>query len=245
MIKKIFAFLAVVSATANTDALTTLKESQYLNTSGTAWSTPPRPLLTAEDKTRFLNPSVQVKIYANGQGKITETTILKSSGNTLLDMEIIRSIHASRFKPYTENGIATPFYVIQPFILWNGDNLNTKHCVFSFNSRVWAQQQRGQKTPFKYMQQPKLSLFSQYTMGESLTIKFEFTVNKRGKPQHISFIENTAHPEINDAIKYALIHSKIESLQPINTQQVFKDEISFLPKECKYHKVKIMLNPAS
>lgn len=84
--------------------------------SGIAWKRKPNIKITDSDLKTISNSTVMVRVDVDENGKI-RATITQSSGSAKVDREIKRAVEAARFSPYTENGVAVPFYANQPFRL--------------------------------------------------------------------------------------------------------------------------------
>ncbi len=50
------------------------------------------------------------------RGTPQQMVVLRSSGFVRLDDSALATVRATRFKPYTENGVALPFWVVMPLI---------------------------------------------------------------------------------------------------------------------------------
>ena len=59
---------------------------------------------------------VHVRVLVDTQGLPRETVVVRSSGYARLDESALATVRATRFKPYTENGVARPFWVVMPLI---------------------------------------------------------------------------------------------------------------------------------
>jgi protein TonB len=59
---------------------------------------------------------VDVRVLVDARGAPRETVIVRSSGYLRLDEAALATVRATRFKPYTENGVAMPFWVVMPLI---------------------------------------------------------------------------------------------------------------------------------
>jgi len=59
---------------------------------------------------------VQVKVLVDAQGLPRQLLLLRSSGFPRLDESALATVRATRFKPYTEDGVAQPFWVVMPLI---------------------------------------------------------------------------------------------------------------------------------
>jgi protein TonB len=64
---------------------------------------------------------VQVKVRVDEQGQPDRFVIERSSGHRLLDEAALQTVRATRFRPYRENGVALPFWVVMP-LLFELDN---------------------------------------------------------------------------------------------------------------------------
>lgn len=83
---------------------------------GVAWKRKPKPRLTQNDLKNVSNTAVIVRIDVDAKGRI-KARIVQSSGDAKVDREVIRAVQAGQFQPYTENGVAIPFFAEQPFHL--------------------------------------------------------------------------------------------------------------------------------
>ena len=81
-----------------------------------AWKRKPKVRIDNSDLKRVDNTTVIIRIDVDDQGRI-KARIKQSSGDSRVDRELIRAVQAARFHPYTENGVAMPFYAEQPFQL--------------------------------------------------------------------------------------------------------------------------------
>ncbi|MCL4183144.1 MAG: energy transducer TonB [Burkholderiaceae bacterium] len=59
---------------------------------------------------------VHVRVLVDAQGLPREMQVVRSSGYARLDESALATVRATRFKPYTENGVAQPFWVVMPLI---------------------------------------------------------------------------------------------------------------------------------
>jgi protein TonB len=59
---------------------------------------------------------VQVRVRIDEQGLPERFAIERSSGHRLLDDAALQTVRATRFKPYRENGVAMPFWVVMPLL---------------------------------------------------------------------------------------------------------------------------------
>lgn len=59
---------------------------------------------------------VDVRVLVDARGAPRETVVVRSSGYPRLDEAALATVRATRFKPYAENGVAMPFWVVMPLI---------------------------------------------------------------------------------------------------------------------------------
>lgn len=59
---------------------------------------------------------VHVRVLVDAAGLPREMLVVRSSGYPRLDEAALATVRATRFKPYTENGVALPFWVVMPLI---------------------------------------------------------------------------------------------------------------------------------
>lgn len=59
---------------------------------------------------------VQVRVRVDEHGRPERFVVLRSSGFERLDDAALATVRATRFKPYTEDGVARPFWVVMPLV---------------------------------------------------------------------------------------------------------------------------------
>lgn len=59
---------------------------------------------------------VEVRVLVDVAGAPRETVVVHSSGYPRLDEAALATVRATRFKPYAENGVPMPFWVVMPLI---------------------------------------------------------------------------------------------------------------------------------
>lgn len=59
---------------------------------------------------------VQVRVRVDEQGRPERFVVLRSSGSERLDEAALATVRATRFKPYREDGVARPFWVVMPLV---------------------------------------------------------------------------------------------------------------------------------
>lgn len=60
--------------------------------------------------------SVHVRVLVDARGMPQQMVVIRSAGFARLDDAALATVRATRFKPYTENGVALPFWVVMPLI---------------------------------------------------------------------------------------------------------------------------------
>jgi periplasmic protein TonB len=59
---------------------------------------------------------VQVRVRVDEQGRPERWLVVRPSGSNRLDEAAVATVRATRFKPYTENGVPQPFWVLMPLV---------------------------------------------------------------------------------------------------------------------------------
>lgn len=59
---------------------------------------------------------VDVRVLVDEKGRPSEMLVLRSSGSPRLDAAALATVRATRFKPYAEDGVALPFWVVMPLL---------------------------------------------------------------------------------------------------------------------------------
>lgn len=74
------------------------------------------PVLTYPSMSKRLREAgqVHVRVLVDASGQPQQMTLIKSSGFPRLDDAAQTTVRATRFRPYTENGVAQPFWVVMP-----------------------------------------------------------------------------------------------------------------------------------
>jgi protein TonB len=81
-----------------------------------AYLTPPVLVYPATSKRFGESGQVNVRVLVDADGKPREMLVLKSSGFQRLDDSALATVRATRFKPYAENGVPQPFWVVMPLV---------------------------------------------------------------------------------------------------------------------------------
>jgi protein TonB len=78
--------------------------------------TPPQLRYPAASQRLREQGTVQVRVLVDPRGAPQQMQLVRSSGFTRLDDAALDTVRATRFKPYAENGVALPFWVVMPLI---------------------------------------------------------------------------------------------------------------------------------
>lgn len=81
-----------------------------------AYLTPPVLTYPATSKRFGESGDAQVRILVDAEGMPRQMQMIKSTGYQRLDDSALATVRATRFKPYTENGIPQPFWVVMPLV---------------------------------------------------------------------------------------------------------------------------------
>ncbi len=81
-----------------------------------AWKRKPQPKFVHSDLKNLSNDMILVRLNVDAKGKI-KAEIRQGSGNSKVDREFLRAVQSAQFYPYTEDGVAVPFYADQSFRL--------------------------------------------------------------------------------------------------------------------------------
>jgi periplasmic protein TonB len=112
---------AAVSAPPAPAAAAAPPAERQVQISQVAYLTPPvlsYPLAARRQREQGL---VQVKVRVDEQGRPERYAVERSSGHPVLDDAALQTVRATRFKPYRENGVPMPFWVVMP-LLFELDN---------------------------------------------------------------------------------------------------------------------------
>ncbi len=78
--------------------------------------TPPTLLYPLASRRLREQGEAQVRVRVDEQGRPDRVLLVRSTGSERLDEVALATVRATRFKPYTENGTARPFWVLMPLI---------------------------------------------------------------------------------------------------------------------------------
>ncbi|WP_430418972.1 energy transducer TonB [Methylibium petroleiphilum] len=78
--------------------------------------TPPNLVYPTASKRLNESGRVHVRVMVDDKGLPRQMILQRSSGFSRLDDAALATVKATRFKPYTENGVAQPFWVVMPLV---------------------------------------------------------------------------------------------------------------------------------
>jgi periplasmic protein TonB len=84
--------------------------------SAVEYLTPPQLTYPSASRRAQEQGTVHVRVLVDARGAPQQVVLLRSSGFPRLDDAAIATVRATRFKPYTEDGVALPFWVVMPLI---------------------------------------------------------------------------------------------------------------------------------
>lgn len=199
------------------------------------WLIPPKFKVYAKDFQSMLNNRLVADIQVDTTGRIFDVKFKHASGDTKVDNIIRRSLTIAKFKPYVENGVATPFYATQPIVIVTRDDSDLTHCPYRFNSQNWLNQIYGKPTPFYYLKRPLLALPYSALEGQNRKIGFEFSISPDGKAKDLRITQSSGLPELDKLIIQAMSTAQLEHTEetlssPINS--IYEDNIVFNVAAC-------------
>jgi TonB family protein len=113
----LFSLLCLVQTTTFSSTPISAKQMIIRNaTHPIHWKHTPKPNYTNDDL-QDKNRKITVQLDSNVNGKITNVSILKSSGLTSLDEKVVKAVYQAQLQPYIENGITYPIRATQSFTL--------------------------------------------------------------------------------------------------------------------------------
>jgi protein TonB len=59
---------------------------------------------------------VEVRLLVDAMGLPQQAQVVRTSGYQRLDEAALATVRATRFKPYTENGVPQSFWVVMPLV---------------------------------------------------------------------------------------------------------------------------------
>lgn len=81
---------------------------------GVAFLVPPQ--VVYPDAAAGATGTTVVRALINVNGTVDEVIVYRKSGNTLLDRAALQAVKKAKYRPYIENGVAKPAYVLAPIL---------------------------------------------------------------------------------------------------------------------------------
>jgi periplasmic protein TonB len=81
-----------------------------------AYLTPPVLDYPLAARRRREEGHVHVRVRVDAAGRPDQATVIRSSGHDALDRAALATVRATRFRPYTEDGVPRPFWVVMPLV---------------------------------------------------------------------------------------------------------------------------------
>lgn len=91
-------------------------EPRTVAISAVAYRTPPVLVYPPASRRAQEDGRVHVRVLVGVDGSPRDIEIIRSSGHPRLDESAVATVRATRFRPYTENGVAMAFRVVMPLV---------------------------------------------------------------------------------------------------------------------------------
>lgn len=204
------------------------------------WSIAPRLQIRPSDLDGQ-NRTAKLLIDADTQGKITNVTILESTGLPSLDQKLIRTVARAQFKPYIYKGLATPFQVIQPFDLSTTEHrvsqstseIQRTYCQFPIITEMMKERKPERSFNYKSKFSPILIEKEEFK-NDSYTIQFEFKLSRDNQMSDLKFTQLSQLSTIDTRVVSEIMDAKIYA--PRHFWQFYKlkfhDKIIFRQSDC-------------
>lgn len=89
---------------------------RQVSISGVAYLAPPVLEYPLAARRRREEGAVHVRVRVDAGGRPDQAAVIRSSGHATLDQAALAAVRATRFKPYTEDGVPRPFWVVMPLV---------------------------------------------------------------------------------------------------------------------------------
>jgi protein TonB len=76
----------------------------------------PEPAYPLASRRAHEEGRVEIQVLVDATGATAQASVLRSSGHERLDEAGLAAVRGARFVPYTEDGIARPFWVVVPLV---------------------------------------------------------------------------------------------------------------------------------
>lgn len=174
-----------------------------------------------------------VRIKASESGKIVDASIKESTGLAKLDQKLLNAVFKGKTKPYQKQGHELSLIGYQVFKL-NLSKNNESACSYTFESKVWNNQQGDRKVPFQYLTQPKLKISAEDLNDHTRKIKFSFKVNQHGEVKSSKITKGSGIYRLDQQVLTAVNGAKVDVPRQywIYKKSKLKDEIEFNLQKC-------------
>ncbi len=93
-----------------------VREPRVVSIRAVTYRSPPVLHYPAAARRAHEEGRVDVRVLVDATGAPLDIDLLRSSGYPRLDESALATVRATRFHPYTENGVAMPFRVVMPLV---------------------------------------------------------------------------------------------------------------------------------
>lgn len=199
------------------------------------WRQFPKPAYHNDDL-QGQDRAAVVRVVADSKGQIKQATIQDSTGITPLDQLLVNAVKNASLKPHLEDGNAAPTIGYQVFEM-KIKAMQQSDCQYHFQSKIWQAQHRGEKTKFRYVQQPQLTIDPDLLQGHDRQIQFSIKTNVKGQAKQVKIIQGSGVYSLDQKLIQSIQGIQIESKRVASTLWVykpstFKDEIHFNRTQC-------------
>ena len=108
--------VGVVTAASSPEPAQTALPETHVSISQVAYLAPPVLDYPLAARRRREEGVVHVRVRVDAGGRPDQATVILSSGHDALDRAALATVRATRFKPYTEDGVPRPFWVVMPLV---------------------------------------------------------------------------------------------------------------------------------
>jgi protein TonB len=96
--------------------LTTPPAPKTISITAVEYLWPPQLTYPSASRRLLEHGTVHVRVLVDSRGAPQQIHVTRSSGFARLDEAALATVRATRFKPYAEDGVALPFWVVMPLI---------------------------------------------------------------------------------------------------------------------------------
>lgn len=110
------AVVGVVTAASSPEPARPALPERQVSISQVAYLAPPVLDYPLAARRRREEGVVHVRVRVDAGGRPDQAAVIRSSGHDALDRAALATVRATRFKPYTEDGLPRPFWVVMPLV---------------------------------------------------------------------------------------------------------------------------------